>query len=119
MDKPDNRQAIDDLVRQLFTFAQEWRTTHALGRYAEADVAVQHYHAILAELWNLDWDADLHPEEELPDELMPAYYIAYWEQYRRLQRELAMFATQWRTAQAEGSKQAADAAVGQYHATLA
>ncbi len=69
--------AIDNLEGKLSYLAMNWR-----GKKTQE--IVKKYHEVVQELWNLGWrGTTLLPDMELPDELMPEYFIAYWIKRRR------------------------------------
>jgi hypothetical protein len=75
----DDANTINALERRLSHLAMNWRSFHSRHRFDDAEKAVLEYHRILSELWNLGWDGgDLPPDAELPDELMPKYYLDKW-----------------------------------------
>lgn len=70
---------IDQLELKLTALASRWRYLHSRQFFSEAETVVQEYHAIVAELWSLGWNGRGLPlDSELPDRLMPDYYVAYW-----------------------------------------
>jgi hypothetical protein len=71
---------VDSLERELSFLAYTWR---GLGPQdsEEASKVVQRYHEVFAELWELGWDGEgLLPDSELPDKLMPEYYLKRWRE---------------------------------------
>lgn len=77
---PDQQdKTIDELEHRFGHLAMQWRGLHSRRKYKEAATVVEEYHSIFAQLWALGWDGgDLLPDEELPDELMPKYFIEKW-----------------------------------------
>ncbi|HLO17297.1 MAG TPA: hypothetical protein VK206_20865 [Anaerolineales bacterium] len=68
---------IDNLERKLSYLAMNWRgeKTHSI---------VKQYHEVVQNLWNLGWrGTTLLADMELPDELMPQYFISYWIKRRQ------------------------------------
>ncbi|MCP4542082.1 MAG: hypothetical protein GY832_33570 [Chloroflexi bacterium] len=70
---------IDSLERELSFLAYTWRGLHS----QEAEKAVEivsKYHIVFAKLWDLGWDGEgLLPDSELPNDLMPSYYLEKWK----------------------------------------
>jgi len=64
--------ALDNLEGKLSYLAMHWR---GVG----AQELVKQYHKVVQELWDLGWrGTTLLPDSELPDRLMPRYFISYW-----------------------------------------
>ena len=58
----------------------QWRGLYLKGRPEEEAAVIEEYHSVFAQLWASGWDGEgLLPDEELPDELMPKYYIEKWQ----------------------------------------
>jgi hypothetical protein len=71
---------IKELVHRLGHLAMQWRGLYLKERQKEETAVIEEYHSIFAQLWALGWDGgDLLPDSELPDELMPKYFIEKWE----------------------------------------
>jgi len=76
-DVTDFFSAIDNLEGKLSYLAMNWRGM-------KAQEIVKKYHEVVQELWKLGWrGTTLLPDMELPDELMPEYFVAYWIKRRR------------------------------------
>jgi hypothetical protein len=72
-------EMIDALESRLCNLAYYWRGKHSTGAYEAASKIVDEYHATMAELWSLGGHGEgLTPDEELPDELMPDYWLEWW-----------------------------------------
>jgi hypothetical protein len=84
----------------------------------DADEIVQEYHAVMQQLWDLEWDANLDPEEELPDRLMPQYYIDYWNQCYDFKDEFRDLSRQFKEAEVRNDEKLMDKLVKRYHDTL-
>ena len=70
-----NDDEIISLERQLSHLAMKWRASH----YENAEKIISEYHEVLSKLWNLDWKGEnLLPDSELPDRLMPQYFLEFW-----------------------------------------
>jgi hypothetical protein len=70
---------IDSLEFQLANLANEWRKEHSQGHYQQGELIVKSYHKTMANLWELGWDGTgLLPDSELPNELMPDYFVKKW-----------------------------------------
>lgn len=75
----EKEKLIDKLELDLAGLANRWRRTDVGGLKDEAAKAVQEYHEVMGQLWQLDWHGDdLMPDSELPDRLMPTYFLEYW-----------------------------------------
>lgn len=61
-----------ELYFKLGELAGEWGET-------KSDAVVQTYHTVLKSLFELGWDGYLLPDEELPEELMPDWYLEYYK----------------------------------------
>lgn len=63
---------IDPIIRQLEDqlddLAAAWRGTHL-------EEVVREYGDIIDQLYQLGWDGSLHPQSELPSNLMPKEYL--------------------------------------------
>lgn len=70
----------DRLIRSLSDLASVYRGLCRQGDTAGVERTVAAYHAVMAVLWELPWDRNLDVMEELPDTLMPTYYIEYWQE---------------------------------------
>lgn len=71
---------VDQLELELTRLATQWRWQHARGQLEEAENTVKEYHVVMANLWMMGWKGRGQlPDSELPDGLMPDYFIAYWE----------------------------------------
>jgi hypothetical protein len=71
---------IDELERELTGLAMHWRSFHRQGLFQEAKDTVEKYLIIFQKLWDLEWiGTNLPPDSELPDELMPQYFLEFWE----------------------------------------
>lgn len=114
---PENA-VIRSYITQLAYYAALWRGRQRQHQSHEAQQAIQQYHAVMELLWALPWEADLDPDEELPDDLMPLYYINYWATYHQLQRQLSVLADQWRDAMQKGKHQKEQMLLQEYHRTL-
>jgi hypothetical protein len=76
-------ELIHDLELRLADLANQWRRLHSGGQLEAAQVVAQEYHSTMAKLWALGWDGEgLLPDSELPDSLMPDYYIRRWKSTR-------------------------------------
>ena len=72
---------INELVRRLAVLAFQWRKQHSKNLFEAAQTIVIEYHSVFARLWELGWNGeDLLPDEELPTQLMPDYFIDYWRE---------------------------------------
>ena len=72
--------SINDLELRLAHLAYQWRKLHAGGQLEAAQAIVEEYHSTMSRLWALGWDGEgLLPDSELPDNLMPDYYIKRWQ----------------------------------------
>lgn len=72
---------IDKLELRLAQLANQWRKEHSIGKVQTAKIIVDEYHLIFSNLWALGWNGEgLLPDSELPDEIMPEYYIEKWKQ---------------------------------------
>jgi hypothetical protein len=70
----------EELYLQLSDLAVAWRKEHSRGSYDLAHRIVQYYHEALAKLWALgSRGEELLPEMELPENLMPQYFIDWWK----------------------------------------
>jgi hypothetical protein len=77
--EPDDESLIHELELHLAQLANDWRREHSIGKHQMADTIVQKYHSVFSELWALGWNGEgLLPDSELPDEIMPEYYIEKW-----------------------------------------
>lgn len=75
----DKEKLIDKLELDLSHLAMKWRGADERGSKDEAAKFVQEYHDVMGQLWQLGWDgAGLLPDSELPDRLMPTYFLEYW-----------------------------------------
>ena len=73
-------ELIDKLEVHLSQLATKWRSSHSQNELIDAAKIVEEYHEIMAQLWSLGWNGgDLLPDSELPDELMPKYFLEYWQ----------------------------------------
>jgi hypothetical protein len=78
---------IDKLEIRLSDLAIKWRSTHFQGNLEDASKAIEEYHSTMDQLWLLGWDGEvLPPEAELPDELMPQYFIEYWQRKNNIKK---------------------------------
>jgi hypothetical protein len=69
-----------ELELQLGLLAMEWRSTHRKGLLEEAEKVVEKYWLVVEKLWEIGWrGSGLLPDSELPDELMPQYFLEYWK----------------------------------------
>ncbi len=66
------------LERQLSRLAARWRGEHSTEQYEQTERTVRVYHAVMTRLLEHDWLPNLDPDEELPEELMPATYERAW-----------------------------------------
>jgi hypothetical protein len=67
---------IVELELGLAKLANEWRQQHSSDQLDAAQATVEEYHRIFRELWRLGWEGEeLLPDSELPDTLMPKYYL--------------------------------------------
>ena len=72
---------IENLERKLSYLAYQWRGQHSSGQLEAAQLTVKEYHLIFERLWKLGWDGEgLLPDMELPDKLMPTYFLERWEE---------------------------------------
>ena len=73
-------EKIDKLEVRLSRLAMKWRSSHSQKELEDASKIVAEYHTTMNQLWSLGWDgSDLLPDSELPDELMPKYFLEYWQ----------------------------------------
>ncbi len=72
-------KVINELVHRLGYLAMQWRGLYLRERPKEETKVIEEYHSIFKQLWALGWDGgDLLPDGELPDELMPKYFVEKW-----------------------------------------
>ncbi|MBE7471980.1 MAG: hypothetical protein DPW09_26765 [Anaerolineae bacterium] len=70
---------IDELELQLAKLANQWRRQHSDNQLDASQLTVKEYHLIFKRLWELGWDGEgLLPDSELPNDLMPKYYLERW-----------------------------------------
>ena len=89
MDATDNSSLIGSLELELSKLAYRWRTASHRGNLDEAEEILQNYHATFARMWGLGWNGgSLLPDIELPEYLMPEYFVNYWKNkdLQRLER---------------------------------
>lgn len=55
-----------------------WRGHKHKGELEKAQHVVNDYHAVFDYLWQKGWRSSLSPDAELPEELLPTYYVNYW-----------------------------------------
>ena len=73
-------ELIDKLEVHLSHLAMKWRSLHFQKELEDASKIVDQYHTTMDQLWSLGWDGgDLLPDSELPNELMPKYFLEYWQ----------------------------------------
>jgi len=71
--------SMAQLEQHLGQLAYQWRSVPLES--PEARAIVHEYHDVLAALWQQGWTGEgLLPDAELPDELMPRYFMEYWQQ---------------------------------------
>jgi hypothetical protein len=76
-EKNDN---IKKLEIELGNLAGQWRYHHSLKDFEQATHIVEKYSKTMENLWDQGWHGDdLLPTEELPDRLMPKYFLEYWQ----------------------------------------
>ena len=76
MSNPKDELQIDKLELRLAQLANHWRKEHSIGRVQTANAILEEYHLVFSKLWTLGWNGEgLLPDSELPDEIMPEYYI--------------------------------------------
>ena len=66
----------------LGELAAIWRSVK--GDQGQATNAISAYHKLFELLWSRGFRGDMFPECELPEGLMPSYYIDYWRGKRSL-----------------------------------
>ena len=70
---------MEELELNLAKLANRWRKQHSDHQLKSAQATVEEYHSTFKRLWELGWDGEgLMPDSELPDDLMPEYYLARW-----------------------------------------
>lgn len=70
--------------REFYLLAYWWRGYHSQGKINEASKIVDRYHELMKKFWETGWRGDdLLPTEELPDELMPKYFLEYWKEINK------------------------------------
>ncbi len=70
---------IDSLEHELSLLAYTWRGLDSQESEKAAEI-VREYHMVFAKLWHLGWDGEgLLPDSELPNDLMPSYYLERWK----------------------------------------
>jgi hypothetical protein len=70
---------IENLELHLARLANQWREQHSRNQLKAAGATVEEYHSVFKKLWELGWEGEgLLPDSELPDNLMPEYYLARW-----------------------------------------
>lgn len=75
----EDEALIDKLEHNLGVLAMQWRSLYLKEKENEEAIIIEEYHVTFAKLWALGWDGgDLLPDSELPDELMPKYYLDKW-----------------------------------------
>ena len=78
MTENNNINSIEE--KELSDLAFQWRFYHSQIKYAEASAIVDKYHEAMAKFWKTGWRGDYLPlDAELPDELMPKYFLEYWQ----------------------------------------
>jgi hypothetical protein len=76
----NNLNEIDQLANKLASLATLWRSTHSRQQIEQANQVVRQYHSVMKQLWDLGWRGDdLLPDAELPNQLMPNFYISHWD----------------------------------------
>ena len=71
---------IEKLELSLAKLANEWRKHHSNNELDAAQLTVEEYHSVFIKLWKLGWDGEgLLPDSELPDNLMPEYFLERWK----------------------------------------
>lgn len=60
----------------LGELAAYWRSVK--DHHNQATIAINAYHKLFDLLWSQGFRGDMFPEAELPNDLMPSYYIDYW-----------------------------------------
>ena len=74
-----SEEVILKLELRLGELACHWRRLSSNGQLDAAESMVQDYHAVMKKLWDLGWDGEtLLPDSELPDRLMPRYFLDRW-----------------------------------------
>ena len=64
----------------LGRLAARWRSTNQSGETDQSKRLLVAYHEMVHFLWTKGWRGNhLLPEEELPNELMPAYFVEHWK----------------------------------------
>lgn len=70
---------INSLEIRLYELAGQWRKFHSQSKFDEASLIVDEYLKTMNALWKLGWRGDdMLPTGELPDRLMPKYFLEYW-----------------------------------------
>ncbi len=77
---PTNQaELILQLELRLSDLAMEWRSFPE-DKIEESITRVEKYHSIMDQLWALGWDGRTLPlDSQLPDEIMPKYFLEYWQ----------------------------------------
>jgi hypothetical protein len=75
----DQAELIFQLELRLSDLAMEWRSLPE-DKIEESKTIVENYQSIMDQLWVLGWDGRTLPlDSHLPDELMPKYFLDYWQ----------------------------------------
>jgi dimeric dUTPase (all-alpha-NTP-PPase superfamily) len=81
------QEKIGKLEVHLSHLATKWRSLGSQEKTEDACKIVEEYATTMDQLWSLGWDGgDLLPDSELPDELMPKYFLEYWQRQNHNQQ---------------------------------
>jgi hypothetical protein len=74
-----SNELSQELEHRLGVLAMRWRSLHSAQNSEAAVEVVEEYHKVMGRLWALGWDGEgLLPDSELPDRLMPEYFLQRW-----------------------------------------
>lgn len=71
---------LNRLYHELLDLAMRWRGANVQNNIEERERLMKTYHAVIHELFALDWDGNLDVDGELPDKFLPVEYFRFWDE---------------------------------------
>jgi hypothetical protein len=76
--------AIDAPEYILGILAAGWYGYHTEGKHDRAQDIASLYQVFIKVMWDWGWRGNhLLPDDKLPEEHMPAYFVQYWVEYHK------------------------------------
>lgn len=77
---------LNRLYDELLDLAMRWRGANVHNNIEERDKLTKTYHAVMHELFALDWDGNLDVDGALPDKFLPEEYFRFWDERNLIDR---------------------------------